>query len=221
LFERKGQIAINGIVDINKQIEIQSAASFTNHFAGSYNYYQCKRTWDINDLFGGDYLYSEANKGHLHEGGIFYYGTWKNKFPFELHTSYAGGSVYNQYEYGDSKMNIEKWSLQTTLGHHYKNMEIAFSCRAGRINFTNIEIQGFFDINEEETKELLYVKNNPASWVLEPALTVRYKYKLMALQIQSGVSLNINNPELKQLRLYARAGLIFNRIIKKKEKSQQ
>jgi len=216
LFERKGQATVSGIAGGNKQIEIQAAAAFTNHFAASYNYYQCKRIWDINDLFGGDYLYSGANKGHLHEGGIMYYRTWKKIFPFEVHTNYAGGSVFNKYEYGNSKMNIHKWSFQTTLGFRNKNKELAFSCRTGRINFTNIQIQGFYDINEEETKDLFYVKDNPTSWVLEPAFTGRAGYQFASLQLQIGWSFNLNNPHLKQIRSYLRAGLIF-RLNRKKE----
>jgi hypothetical protein len=178
----------------------------------AYNYFNVKNKWKIESLlsFGPYYNYTEYSRMKMQDFMAGYYKRTKKNLFVGAFGGISNGYVENQYEFGTSKFKINRILLQPLIGYRNKFFETAVSCRIERLEYSNPHISGFFDIDEDDTKNMLYVRDNPVQFLFEPSISLRGGYKLIKLQLQAGGSFSFNAQQFRQVHIYLRTGVVIS-----------
>ncbi|HYG16709.1 MAG TPA: hypothetical protein VEC12_13215 [Bacteroidia bacterium] len=154
--------------------EVQTAFSPSENVGLMANYYNV-------------YARDRGEGEYIDIAGGYYYPM--NNFIFEVYGGYGNGRTLNTFNgAGYLRNNFNKFYLQPVIGFSYKYLDIAASARFAHISLYRIRAQ-FADAQEQNTNRLITtdiaaINNNRNSFVIEPALTIRYGWKYLKLQAQ-------------------------------------
>lgn len=183
-----------------KSLELQGAYSLGHHLAIMGNYMYAKGGKTDNNWGKGYYLDAAAG----------YYNPFYGDFVFEV---YGGLGLSNQHQkYGDasnstSDLSFYKIYAQPSIGIKRRGLEVAVSGRVAWLNFTRVS-------NKVQTSDWMFeqvndINHHRSSFLLEPALTTRWGWNRLKVQIQVSDLINLNNPDLAFVKGQASIGLQF------------
>ena len=210
LFTEKKEANISGALQISNYstgVDIQIAASVTNHIGLIFNFNHWAGSWEGTEfLISGNKFYG-SHKCNFGEMGVGYYLPIKNKFVFETYGGIGIGKVVNENDLSqDTKIKYNRYFLQPAIGFYHKNIKLIFSTRFCGLDFRDIYYSGS---NYNLDEEIIYAENNPFSFLIEPAFTFRGGWKYFKFQIQVGRSFIVNNPYLNYDPLNLNLGLMI------------
>ena len=167
-----------------------------NHWGG---------TWQHTSYFLGE-TFTGYHKCNFGEMGVGYYLPFKNKIVFEAYGGVGIGKVENKNDiYINSTVNYNRYFIQPAAGFYHKNIKLIISTRFCGLDYKNIGISGS---NNNSSTEIIYLKDHPFSFLIEPAFTFRAGWEFFKFQTQVGYSIIINNPEFPYDPLNLNLGLI-------------
>jgi hypothetical protein len=188
LFKEKNEYRISAGAQNSEDItslEIQAAYSVSNHIALTANYMSAE---------GKDNSATKYGKGNYIDAAIGYYKPFRKYGVFELYGGFGNSSQHHQYEtYGSSDLSFMKLFLQPSIGYTYKTFDIALSTRISNISFYQVEnksVQAFY------LYDLNMVDKNRDSYLLEPAITIRFGWKYVKLQTQFQILKNLSHDNM-------------------------
>ncbi len=197
--ERQARFTIAGSSgDEFEGIELQSAFSFTKHFGMMANGFFVRP--DDGNKWG---------KGKLVEIGAGYFTSLNKYFVFETFGGFCWGEAINQYEPGfSSSIKFRRYFIQPDIGFITPWIDVAISARFCGLYYNDIDHN--IHSLRYEIDHITYIEKNRFSYLFEPALTFRAGWKFIKIQLQLGLSHNLNNPDLQQEILNANIGLYFS-----------
>lgn len=186
LFHEKEEVKLAGIKSYgsyHEGTEFQSVFSITDKIGIIGNSYTAQ---------GGNKKKNNYGEGSYYEAGCGYFKPVLEKFVFETYGGIGLGNVENRYEdYGYSNLDYNKYFLQPSFGFTSKYFETALSVRFCGLYYNKI-VDNTIQDNKENVE---YIKNNKFSYLFEPALTYRFGWKYIKIQVQYVFSINMNYPE--------------------------
>ncbi|MGZ5242964.1 MAG: hypothetical protein ACXWEY_12250 [Bacteroidia bacterium] len=208
LFQQKGEVrASTAFITDNDAKEAQIAYAITDKIGIMANGFYVP--------FAEDYIGNDGS-GYLIEGGAGYFAKLNRRLVFEAYGGYGAGNVQNVYYQsnigfwansepyyaGRSIMNINRGFLQPSIGFTSAVFDFALSAKLSNIWYTNIRA---YDITDKfEYADDLERMGKGVFIQLEPALTARAGWKYAKVQLQLGLSENINS------RIFRYEGYNFN-----------
>jgi hypothetical protein len=194
LFNEAGDCNASGALRFGQYsigADIQSAVAVTNHLGIMLNY---------SSYVGQDAHLSDQNEttstSNLVEGGMGYYHPFDESFVFETYAGYSYASVKTDYDTyngrGDSKLIYSSFFLQPAVGFCKEHIELALSTRFRVLDYTKYNCNDYTGgYLEQSLQEII---DAPATFMLEPAFTLRVGGERVKFQFQAGYSFLLNNP---------------------------
>ncbi len=223
MFVEKNEYRLSGFCGSETEsnsIELQSAYSVTNHTALMFNFMKAKGVDSENT--------SSWGKGDYYEGALGYYkslGTFSsyNKpfglsksvalvATFEVYGGYAKNNQHHEYDkYGSiSDLSYTKIFIQPSISVTSDLADYALSARISRVSFDKIDYYLSKYSSSSHSKELIDLINTKVSYLFEPAVTMRFGWKYVKLQLQIGGTSNLTNKNLKFDNINASVGICFS-----------
>lgn len=201
LFTEKGESSI-AVTGSGNQVELQAAYALGTNFAIQAN--------------GGLFIPSDLDNGNGGSGnygefGLGYFKPLKGNMVFETYGILGFGSVENHFPStvssnpgttGDISAGITRFGIQPNIGYKSNRFSASLSSRFVQMQYSNIKGSLVFD-GEDQVN---YLKNNKAHFLIEPAITLRYGFEKIKLQLQYGHSLNMTNSDFQQDNSYLTLG---------------
>jgi len=161
------------------------------------------------------------SNGRLFEIGPGLQIPLKNDFIFELYTLYGAGSLVNDFsinnqwdnEFGVLNADIQKLSLQPSIGLRVPRMAGAISFRFAQVTYRNVvgDLMTFDNFEGIQVDEIMRLTNNDTYYLIEPAFTYQVgSAKGFKFQVQLSGSYNITEPQFDQDNIYASVGVIYH-----------
>jgi hypothetical protein len=204
LFTEKKEVRVSAsyqALQNSKGGSFQTALSVSDHIGIMMNGLLVKSVYDEYFLSGQDK--ESLCRGNLLEFGTGYYTVLdrrlKSDFVFETY----GGIGFGKYRNSTAsdiwpyEASYQRLFIQPSAGLKSKHFEVAVSTRLAGLNYSN------YRMNSGQTCETL----EKFTLLLEPAITLRAGFENVKVQLQSGLSFNLNNPELEQEYFYFGAGI--------------
>ncbi len=201
---------------LRKQGDIQLGANvFVAAESEGYNFhgaYAATDKWaiNLNAIYGyGDYS-DENGNGFFTEAGAGYFKELSDLFVFETYADIGLGNVKNSYGngLGSSDMGFTRHSIQPSISLATKYFDAAISLRTAGLYYYRI---GAYSItNQHEWDHVEYIRKNPFSIMLEPAITLRGGVDPVKFQMQYILSFNLNNPDMNYEPFIWNFGFEFN-----------
>jgi hypothetical protein len=180
--------------------EVQAAFSITDNIGIMGNGFVVNRN---RELYPDEY-----GRGHLLEGGVGTFVPIYHNVIFETYFGAGLGKVENGYDTGiSSKLSLNRYFLQPSIGYTSDFMDIALSLRLNGLRYNDIQLSG--DLYQEDQDQIQYISRNPFSIIVEPAVTLRGGWEHVKFQLQVGFSENVTNSDLLQEHLNMNFGLYF------------
>lgn len=201
LLREQGEVVGLAATDGNR-FEAQGAYAATDHLAlvaGASLF----RPSDVDNGNGGS--------GHLIEGGVGYFTALDDALTFEVQGLLAAGAFDNDFpaEGGASAGRIEgtllRWGLQPALGYRWGRVEAAASTRLAQLRYSGLS----GDLVHDGVDQVARLRDAPAYWLLEPALTLRGGTGRVMVQLQTGWSVNLTEADFSQDDSFLTVGVLF------------
>jgi hypothetical protein len=195
LLKEKAELRLNGMLGTEGETSSkQGQASYAiNDFLGAMiNYSSVK---------GGDVYEGNWGKGEIIELGTGWFKRIGGKGVFEVYGGYGVISQYHEYYYelATSEIKMNHIFIQPAIGYTSRAFDIAFSSKLLRLHTSEIDTQ----LNTSSSyypflaySDLALLNENPTSFLLEPALTLRAGWKFIKLQVQLAGSINLSQGSL-------------------------
>jgi hypothetical protein len=203
LLKEKGEIKINA-----DQKNLQVAAAISDHVGimvnGFYTTYRGNNNYE--------------HKGGLAEIGLGYYRPMANHLVTEAFAGVGLGEVSKFEELSDSTgpytasfhANATRFFVQPEIGYSNKIFDIVFSPRFSFVkynsfnysNYTPQQLQRDYLDNGQLTSNLFVFA--------EPAVTARFGYKWIKLQLQYGFTTNIGEGRIRYSDNFTSAGVVID-----------
>lgn len=207
LFKDKGEaramVAFSAGDEV-EAMEFQGAYALTNHIGLM-----------ANGFYVNSETSSEYGKGPYIEFGSGYFRSLNDLFIVEGYGGAGWGksrhlygpTYHTPYDKMTASASFSKFFIQPSIGLTTPGFDIALSTKLSGVNFQKITHSS--NLYEGIDYELAYLKNHKFSLLFEPALTIRGGWKHIKLQLQGGLSANLNNPDLAQEKVNISLGLYF------------
>jgi hypothetical protein len=197
LFREKGEARINAYYSGGDEVEgaeFQGAMAVSNHIGIM-----------LNTAFVGSKDGDDKGNGYLIEGGAGYFSKIGDEGGvFETYGGLGIGNASNTYYTGgSSEVGITKFFLQPSIGYTHKIVDVGF---ASKFSAAMLNIKS----GDENNFDLLYIKDNPTSFLWEPSLFFRVGFKGVKAQFQYTRSYNLNHKDLAQEVQFFSMGLTFS-----------
>ncbi|MBN2214109.1 MAG: hypothetical protein JW723_07685 [Bacteroidales bacterium] len=180
--------------------EVQAAFSLTDNIGIMANGFVVDRE---RDLYPDEY-----GRGHLIEGGAGAFVPLHTNIVFETYFGVGLGKVENGYDTGiTSKLNLNRYFFQPSLGYTSDLIDIAVSLRLSGLRYNDIRLTG--TLEQEDQDQIRCISKNPFSVLVEPAITLRGGWEHVKFQLQLGFSGNETNRDLLQEHINLNFGLYF------------
>lgn len=155
---------------------------------------------------GGGYFTKISQKFVYETYGLLGFGSMDNRFPQSV-SNYPNTN-------GRIKASLLSFALQPSIGFKSRYFEAALSTRTSLINYGNIRghliTQNVDQQSPSSQQEYLADRRN--NFLLEPALTLRGGLGSLKLELQTGVSVNLSNPDFPQDASWVSLGLVYSPI---------
>lgn len=213
LFNDKGQVSLmpaGSFGTVNPSFELQAAFALPAHIGLGGNLMTGGKD------HSGD-TYDDLSKYSYFEGFGGFYTSFKTIGVFEIYAGYGGGSgqhtfAYNEWDWGSggwvqdgtADMKFSKIFIQPDVGIRMKTIEAAFSLRLSNITFDEINFSSDVVYRRDE---LLLLRSNNTSWLIEPGFTFRAGHDPVKFQVQGVFSANPSNPDLSFERFRLNLGI--------------
>ena len=197
-------------------IEFQTAYAAGNHLA-------------IQGNFGGgsgSYNSAAHGGGGYFEGGVGYFLPFgpRKRFVFESFGIFSLGWMNTTYtstsqsdDNGSINAGMTRLAIQPSIGYKAKHFEMAFSLRAGGVNYSNVSGDLVLsDAENNKINQVDYLKQNKNQFFVEPAITVKVGGPSKKGQLQIGGSTDLTNGAFSRVDSWLSIGLNFNIYAKKK-----
>ncbi len=149
----------------------------------------------------------ESGSGSMFEIGAGYFKPLGKRFVFETYGGIGYGTVSNKYDPGTSKVKFTRLFVQPSIGFTTSWIDIALSTRLAGLNYHSVAYSG---IENHDSSDLEYIKDNKFSFLFEPAFTVRAGWDQLKFQLQLVLSKNLNNSALQQEESNFNLGLFLD-----------
>jgi hypothetical protein len=210
MFDKAGEAQVSfSLPGFGKNHEIQTAVSITGNISLQYNSVKHRNDFTNGDWgpFAGD-GWAEHYYSQLNEGGVGYYKNLKNGFIIENYLGYGKGNVDNKYEYNRAIIDFTKIYLQPSVGYKRKDLNIAFSFRLEKLNYKNFRTQLYAE--EPGTSDVVLIYNHPRQYLLENAFTLRYGYRFLKFQLQTGNVIALTNKKISTEKAFTRISVLLD-----------
>lgn len=194
LFDDRNQMRLSGDFAGN----VQFAASLGPNFAVMANGMFKKDGEDIDAVYG---------KGSFGEFGIGGFSRSRNNLKYEAFVGAGVGKTYTKENGKTFEAKGARFFFQPSLGYHHSIFELAFTPRfvAGKFQKPTTT----YSTQELITNNLADI-NKPTWMFLEPAVTARFGYRWLKLQLQLGKSIKLNDQPLAYKKEFTSLGVIFD-----------
>lgn len=191
LIHEQGEISLTGTAN-NEQFDAQLAVCFKENWVLQTNYFEL-----VNK--GTNY-----GNGNIKEVGVGYATPFSKHLFFEIYGLGAAGSVKNSFEdEGLLLANFNRIAVQPSIAYKRKRFEFILSCRAGQISYYDVNGTLIF----EQTDHVNLLRNNPTTFFVEPAATIRLGIKNVKLQGQIIIGTNLNNQNIARFQDFTNGSL--------------
>lgn len=201
--------------------ELQTAYAVGNHLAVQIN------AGDGSGMDKSDINDNAHGGGGYFEGGVGYFlpfGTQK-RFVFETYSIFSLGWMNTTYTgtgssgaNGSINAGMKRLAIQPSIGFKAKHFEIAFSLRAGGVNYSGV--RGNLSLPDESNHEINqqdYLNQNKKQFFIEPAITMKAGWPSVKGQLQIGESTDETNSQFPYVHNWFSIGLNFNIYVKKEK----
>jgi hypothetical protein len=192
LFKEKNEFRISATKAF-VTTEVQAAYSVTHNIAVMANFMR------VRDMAMTDPSWGREN---YIESAIGYYTPFMEKGVFEIYGGCGFSNQYYQYSYfsvgslrnssGTASFSFTKFFIQPSVGFTSGIFDFAFSARLSNLHYYKINSK--INVGNSEYSKLDLIRQNTNSFVFEPAFTTLIGFKYVKIQLQSGVAINLNNP---------------------------
>lgn len=201
MFREKNEYRFSGTLSGGEESsckELQAAYSVTDHIGLMANFMSAKGG-NISDN-------ADWGKGNYVDGAIGYFKPIKKYGVFEIYGGIGGSNQRHQYmttsyingtssstSGGFSDLSFTKIFVQPSFGFTFNAVDIAASTRICVLTFKSVVNQIYGNTDESNTLNNI---SDGSHLFLEPAITIRGRWKYVKLQLQASTASYLNNPDL-------------------------
>lgn len=177
-----------------KQIELQGAYGVGNATAIQLNTFL---------VFPGNPFLNDGVSGGFVELGGGYYKNLSDYFLFDTYLLAGIGHIENLIPFANSispntggviSSNYARYGLQPSINYITDYFSISASSRF--VNLSHYNIRG--QLYRDGVDQVYYLNRHSSNFLIEPAITVKFGWKIVKLQVQYLRSFNVSNPHFPQ-----------------------